>query len=123
MGGSVVNKRSLAWMGAGVNPRLISVAYQSYIIANVRLFLFIIPDTIRIIQHTSSNTKTEIITFCHAIVEPKMLIVTLNNLLVEVVVHGWFSSERVQYGRDLVRSQPPGPLVLLISEISIDKMF
>jgi len=111
-------------MGAELStPRMISVAYQSYIIAKVSLFLFIIPDTIRIIQHTSSNAKTEIIAFCHAIVEPNMLIVTLNNILVEVVVHGWFSSERVQYGLDLVRSQPSGPLVLLISEISIDRMF
>ena len=53
-----------------------------------------------------SNLQAEIITFCHAIVEPHVLIVTLNDASVEVVFQMNFSATNVVWQASGQKSTP-----------------
>jgi hypothetical protein len=66
----------------------------SQVEAEVPLLHGIPPNPIRFGIKLLSNTQAEIITLCHAIVEPHMVFVTLNNLSVEIVVGHEFLSNK-----------------------------
>jgi len=75
-------------MGAIATP-CVPLDQLSHVIAEVTFLHAIPPRCICFVVTNGGNIQAEIIYLCHAIVEPHVIIVTLNNLAVEVVVsHG-----------------------------------
>ena len=75
-------------MGAIATP-CVPLDQLSHIKAEVTFLHASPPGSICFVVTNGGNIQAEIITLCHAIVEPHVIIVTLNNLAVEVVVsHG-----------------------------------
>jgi hypothetical protein len=75
-------------MGAIATP-CVPLDQLSHVIAEVTFLHAIPPRCICFVVTNGGNIQAEIIYLCHAIVEPNVIIVTLNNLAVEIVVsHG-----------------------------------
>lgn len=80
-------------MGAIATP-LVPVWKVSHVVAEVTFLHAIPPGCIGIVVELLGNIQTEIIAFCHWIVEVNVVFVTLNNVGVEVVVGHEFLSNR-----------------------------
>jgi len=80
----LVDLLSMAWGGGRINPQW-TPDQLSHVIAEVTFLHASPPGSIRFIVEHLSNILTEIITFCHAIVEPHVIIMTINNVGVEVI--------------------------------------
>ncbi|CAF34130.1 hypothetical protein S-PM2d066 [Synechococcus phage S-PM2] len=72
-------------MGAIETP-YVPLIRLSHVVADVTFLHAIPPRCIGFVVTNGGNIQAEIITLCHAIVEPHVIIVTLNNLAVEVVL-------------------------------------
>jgi hypothetical protein len=80
----LVDLLSMAWGGGRINPQW-TPDQLSQVKAEVTFFHASPPGSIRFAITNLSNIQTEVITFCHRIVEVHMIIMTLNDISVEVI--------------------------------------